>query len=287
MPAVAAKVAELVRRYGRVVSYGSSMGAYGAIRFGGLAGASVALALSPQYSIDPRTARFERRWKYDSKRIDFTLERTLKAPFVETAYIVYDPGDADRRHADLFRRKTRVIDVPLAGVGHPATGFLAEVGMLTDLMLDFVAGTLDVADLRRRALLAREGSAQFHFVKSERALLGRTRVAHAARAAAMAPHNVGFATHHASMLAAVGRFEAARAEFARAAAVAPDHPLLLRRLIDFHQRRGDIEQAIAAAETLISLHSETFLPRLNELRAIQSRRRLAGLPLAIGGRKAG
>jgi len=65
LPSAARTVAELVKRYDRVVAYGSSMGAYAAIRFGGLAGASVALAISPQFSIDPRVARFERRWKLD------------------------------------------------------------------------------------------------------------------------------------------------------------------------------------------------------------------------------
>src|SRR5580692_2443694 len=100
MSAVTEIVAELTKPYRRVVAYGSSMGGYGAIRFGGMAGASVALAISPQFSIDPRTVQFERRWKADADRIDFALERTLRAPFVETSYIVYDPLDADRRHAD-------------------------------------------------------------------------------------------------------------------------------------------------------------------------------------------
>jgi hypothetical protein len=144
MPAALAAVAGLVRNYNRVVAYGSSMGGYAAIRFGGMAGASAALAISPQYSVDPRSARFERRWKYDSDRIDFTLERTLSAPFVDTAYIVYDPRDLDRRHVDLFRRRTCVVDVAIPDSGHPATGSLAEAALLGDLMLDFVADRLDV-----------------------------------------------------------------------------------------------------------------------------------------------
>jgi len=85
MPAVTALVRDLVRGYQRVVAYGSSMGGYGAIRFGGAAGAQVALALSPQFSIDRRTVRFEKRWKLDSRRIDFSLERTQREPLVETA----------------------------------------------------------------------------------------------------------------------------------------------------------------------------------------------------------
>src|SRR5262249_48609659 len=49
--------AEAVRRfaasYDKVITYGSSMGAYAAIRLGGEVGAEAALAISPQYSMDP------------------------------------------------------------------------------------------------------------------------------------------------------------------------------------------------------------------------------------------
>jgi hypothetical protein len=272
MPAAAAAVAEQVGGFERVVAYGSSMGGYAAIRFGGMAGATVALAISPQFSIDPRTARFERRWKSDSDRIDFSLERTLRAPFVETAYIVYDPFDADRRHAELFRRRTRVIDVRLPNVGHPATGAIAESGLLTDLVVDVVNDRLDVAAMTRRVLEAHEGSPQHHYVMSGRACLRRNRLAHAARAAAMAPEHFGFVAHYASLLAAAGRFEEAQIAFARAAAVAPDHPVLLYKLTEFHERRGDVESAIEAAELLVVLHSETFRPKLEQLRKRQRER---------------
>ena len=69
-----AQVAELTRHYRRVVAYGSSMGGYAAIRYGGRVGAGVAFAMSPQYSINPREVFFEYRWKDLCSRIDFTSE---------------------------------------------------------------------------------------------------------------------------------------------------------------------------------------------------------------------
>jgi tetratricopeptide (TPR) repeat protein len=237
-----------------------------------MAGASVALAISPQFSIDPRTARFERRWKYDSDRIDFSLERMLKAPFVDTAYIVYDPHDADRRHADMFRRRTRVIDVRLPNAGHPATGAIAQAGLLTDLVLDVVHDRLDIDEVARRMLERHEGNPQFHYVMSGRARGRRARLAHAARAAAMAPWDIGLAAHYASLLSTARRFEEAEIAFARAASIAPDHPLLLYKLTEFHQRRGDVESAIETAERLVTLHSETFRPKLELLRKRQKAR---------------
>jgi tetratricopeptide (TPR) repeat protein len=271
LPAVAAAVAALVKGYGRVVAYGSSMGGYGAIRFGGLAGASAALAISPQFSIDPRAARFERRWRYDSERIDFALERTLAAPFVDTAYIVYDPHDLDRRHVELFRRRTRVIDVPLADAGHPATGTLAEAGLLGDVVLDFVADRLDVRDIAHRMSREREKTPQFYYVMSQRASSARARIAYAGTAAAMAPNNFGLIAHYASLLGVGGRFAEAQIAFARAAALLPDSPFLLYKLTEFHERRGDLDSAIEAAELLVSLHSETFKPRLEHLRWLRKR----------------
>ena len=271
MPAVTAAVAALVKGYARVVAYGSSMGAYAAIRFGGMAGASVALAISPQFSIDPRCVRFERRWKYDSERIDFTLERTLTAPFVETAYVVYDPRDRDRRHAELFRRRTRVIDAPLANAGHPATGSLAEAGLLSDLVLDVIADRFDVGELARRLSVEQKTTPHFYYVMSLRAASARARVAYAGKAAAMAPDRFGYVAHHASLLAARGRFAEAEIAFARAAALMPDSPFLLYKLTEFHEQRGDFKSAIEAAELLVSFHSATFQPRLDRLRALQQR----------------
>jgi hypothetical protein len=60
--------AKATASFDRVSAYGSSMGAYAAIRLGGLAGASTAIALSPQFSIDPRLVPFE-----DSESITLKL----------------------------------------------------------------------------------------------------------------------------------------------------------------------------------------------------------------------
>ena len=174
----------------------------------------------------------------------------------------------------MFRRHTRVIDVRLADVGHPATGSLASLDLLTNLVLDVVDDRLDVEMLTRRVAEGHVASAHFHYVMSARAFWGRQRVAHAGRAAALAGDHFGFIAHYASLLAASGRFAEAQIAFARAATIAPDHPVLLYNLTDFHQRRGDLESAIEAAELLVSLHSQTFLPRLNQLRSQQKRRKL-------------
>ena len=90
--------------FDRVTAYGSSMGAYAAIRLGRLAGATTAIALSPQFSLDPRVVPFEDRWPVETRRPDYEIERRLaRTGFVPSAYVFYDPSDPDARHADLFR----------------------------------------------------------------------------------------------------------------------------------------------------------------------------------------
>jgi S-formylglutathione hydrolase FrmB len=55
-------VRALTRSAEHVLSYGSSMGGYGAIRFADAVGATQVLAFSPQYSIDRRVMPQEIRW---------------------------------------------------------------------------------------------------------------------------------------------------------------------------------------------------------------------------------
>ena len=160
-------VAAAAARYSRVYAYGSSMGGYAAIRFGGLAGAHTAIALSPQFSIDKKSAPFEYRWDGDARRIDFSMERKLELPFVKRAFVAYDPHDLDKRHIELFRRRTSLIEAPIPGAGHPVTGFLAEAGLLGEFVLGVVRETLDITAIRARAEAARESTPQYWGVLSE------------------------------------------------------------------------------------------------------------------------
>ena len=151
MPAAMAAIATAARSYQRVISYGSSMGGYAAIRFGGAAGAEAALAISPQFSLDPHVVRFERRWETPARTIDFALERNWTPPFVATSYILYDPRNLDRRHVALFAKRGRVVRVPVPDSGHSAAFFLADCGLLQRAVLDVARDTFDPAALRRDA----------------------------------------------------------------------------------------------------------------------------------------
>jgi lysophospholipase L1-like esterase len=278
LPEIAASVSDITKSsYHRVLTYGSSMGGYAAIRFGRIAGAEAAIAISPQFSIDPMTVPFENRWSCDAARIDFTLERSLSTEFVATSYVLYDPHDPDRYHVDLFRGRTNVIDISIPYGGHPLTGYLVEAGLLKELVLDIICARLDPARLRCRAREARKSTPQYFQVLSLRSRQPSARIALARRAATLAPDNLGYLVHLGYVLAQFGRFEEAQEAFSCAEAITPNHPVLLYRVSELYEWRGDLDLAYATMETLVARHPETniYLPRLQYLD--QLRRKLARL----------
>jgi hypothetical protein len=163
MPDAMAVIATVARAYRRVISYGSSMGGYAAIRYGGAAGAEAALAISPQFSIDPAVVPFEWRWDVESQQIDFALERSWTPAFVATAYILFDPRTLDRRHMTLFAKQSRVVPVPMPNSGHSIARFLADNGLLQQAVFDVANGAFNARALRRAARAALDRQSPRHF----------------------------------------------------------------------------------------------------------------------------
>ena len=155
LPHAAALVRKIAEQYRKVVTYGSSMGGYAAIRFGRAVGASEALALSPQFSIDPLVTPFEQRWAPHSARISFALERSWREQFVPRAYVVYDPYDRDRRHVEMFRGETAVIDIRVLNGGHPTIWLLADLGLLEAIIFDVLHDQLDPKAIQQSVRAAR------------------------------------------------------------------------------------------------------------------------------------
>jgi hypothetical protein len=111
------------------------------------------------------------------------------------AYVSYDPLDLDRRHIDLFREQTELVELAIPHGGHPVTGFLAETGILGELVLSIVNERFDLSALKLKANAERKGSAQFWSVLSERARNPKVRLALAKRAILVAArHRLGCVT---------------------------------------------------------------------------------------------
>ena len=247
-----AAVHAATRAYGRVVTYGSSMGAYAAIRLAGLAGAHVALALSPQFSIDPAIVPFEYRWEEAGLRVRPVWERTLPYPVLEQAYVLYDPDDLDARHMALFDRQFQFTHVQLPGAGHPVTGYVAELGLLEGMVQQACRGTVDVPALQAAAWERREQSPQHFMVQATRAHERAVKIELLQRAACLAPGNPDVRCRLGIQLGKAGRFEEAVAAHTASLEVAPGHPNLLLHFSYTVERRGDIAGALAVMQEALA-----------------------------------
>jgi len=94
-------------QFDRVVTYGQSMGGYGAIAASAAVGAHAILAMAPQFSLDRAKVPWEKRWPVQHTAIvdgggyvRDELEELI-APEAEL-YLVYDPRTVDSRHVDLI-----------------------------------------------------------------------------------------------------------------------------------------------------------------------------------------
>ena len=190
LPDALAAVAAATARVPRVFTYGSSMGGYAALRFARAVGARTGIAISPQYSLDPRVVPFETRWQADLARITFR-ERAYQPPARQV--IFYDPRlRVDARHVALFEaagQETVLVGVPHGG--HPVGPLLAETGALQDAIRAIVSGSFSPTAVQR-AVRARRATSQHHFfMLSRRAGQRRPelRLALLRRAAEIAPES--------------------------------------------------------------------------------------------------
>jgi len=154
-----AAVVPVARQYERVVSYGSSLGAYAALYFSRDQPWTV-IASSPRVSAHPVFGA--QLWQ---QRSSFQHERFAPGiPVRCDAVIFFDPRDAiDRRYMQgevlpQFER-AQVVRIPFAG--HPANQFLGDIGYIAPYVRAVLAGT-EPPVLRRRENRSR--SATYHQV---------------------------------------------------------------------------------------------------------------------------
>jgi hypothetical protein len=277
LPELCRQVAKVTSTYARIVAYGSSMGGYAAIRYGGWAGADVALALSPQFTLDPWRRPFDGRWPDHVRNVQFLHEHG-RVP-VRQAIVVYDPSDRyDDAHARLLRTLTHVIPVPLTGCGHPCTGLLADLGLLHPMALDVCDRTFApdalIADFGRRC----EESPQFHFVRASRTRDRNERYRLMNEAAARAPTHGGMILALAEAAIEVGLPEIALEALDRAHRAEPGRTQYLRSRA--HEVAGRLEQAIEIMEDLCrpGTESPVYRAALRRLKRRQARPALIRRP---------
>ncbi len=159
-------VRRIAARFERRITYGASMGGYAALRYAAALDADSAIAMAPQWSLNPRAPPFETRWANDFRtHPGFRDDMDERLKGARGAVIAYDPYYRDARHVDQYRRSRPDFDyLALPFTGHFPAGLLLDTGLLADtVMLICDTPKIDVADLRRRFRQERRRSASYWF----------------------------------------------------------------------------------------------------------------------------
>ncbi len=268
LPEALAAIKQAVAGYDKVFAYGSSMGGFAAIRFAGAFGASAAIAISPQYSINPAIAPWEVRWAYDSQRIRFVLDDPEYAAWAPHAVVFYDPIDTDRRHVDMFEQRTSIDRVGLAYSGHPCSGFLNDTRLLKSAIEDILHGRFDRTAFIAGTKAARVRSPHYFRELSSRGRSADRAIRFAHRALDLMPGSALTRSHLAQVLTRHGHFEEACEQHRAAIASAPNNPVLIYRYSETLEQAGDIAGALTQMKALMASEqaAENYRPRLKHLR---------------------
>lgn len=155
----------------RIVTYGTSMGGYAALRFAGAIGAHASIAVGPQYSPRSTVIAAETRYDVDVLQTSFLHEDTYRISPLVQHNVVHDPLlRVDTCHLLAYRREAplRAISIPFGG--HTPTIPLAQCGLLDDFILQLVEGTFCASRFRRMFRAARSSSSEYRRALTDRLL---------------------------------------------------------------------------------------------------------------------
>lgn len=162
--ALSEELERLTTPYPEVVASGFSMGAYAALLYSRAANIRRVLAVSPQFSIDPKIADFDPKRHRKFKMIGRPMpEPQEQGDTLVTGLLVYDPSIVpDRRHAQLIHQHfTKLTCVPLPFSGHPASQTLGDGQKLGMLGAMVVQNNLNAAEIFAAHRGARRGSHRY------------------------------------------------------------------------------------------------------------------------------
>lgn len=152
-----------------IITYGSSMGGYAALRFADQLGADYVLAISPQYTIDPTKVPFETRWRQDASRIDWDQNPEPPLPRDARPVVVYDPTTADKHHIALIGNEVSINTIPIRYSGHPSGWMLADMHLLSPLLHSLLEGKEDTS-FYKREIRRRKGTSSTYLANLSRAV---------------------------------------------------------------------------------------------------------------------
>lgn len=139
-----------------LVTYGSSMGGYGALLASGRLNAARVFAVVPQFSIDRAVVPWERRWKAHAMRIGRFIH-DVDAEIARDAQILslHDPRNSDAAQLALFAPHPNWTQLRLPFSGHTPLVTLQQARNLSAFVTDVITGRLDLPGWRAKHLASR------------------------------------------------------------------------------------------------------------------------------------
>ncbi|MGE7415072.1 tetratricopeptide repeat protein [Methylobacterium tarhaniae] len=230
--------------YHEIVNYGSSMGGYASILFSKLTKADRVIAISPQFSINPESAPYEKQWSHIGSKLHYVLDPATKGASGSIT-IIFDPRTIDGIHAERINNEYAVHMVPFAYSGHPSSFTLLETGVLRDLIVDLIGGETDIIRHLKRYKQNRLGSWRYLYALGKSGVTLDRKIYFLRLASVRAPDNLNVqlalgetllkAGHYVQSAEAFGKACNVTSEFAwpyyrKAIAFMKD-----RRLLDAHR----------------------------------------------------
>lgn len=161
----------ITTRFKKVVTYGFSQGAYGAIRHSKFLSATHVLAFSPQCSISPSlVGHFETQYReyycpdiHDGMRPEpFQVSGKL--------FMFYDPySKADRSHVEFLSHLPDFCPMPIRNVGHGTVRVVASTSAFNKV-LDFAFGKIEPNEMYQFLRRCKKSTAAHLVALSERSL---------------------------------------------------------------------------------------------------------------------
>ena len=173
------------------IGYGASMGAYAAINYSTALGLRRCVCVAPQFSVDPRIAPFETRWRDETEGLNFARDRCREAADIQCD-ILFDPFEIeDRMHVDLIAKTRPISRVVIPFAGHDVADFLLKVGVLKSAALELIEyGYREHSPLRGEIRAGRQKVATY-WRQMSKAKFARGHIDCALSAALMADESLG------------------------------------------------------------------------------------------------
>lgn len=119
----------------RSVSYGYSMGAYAALKYGWRLGVECSLSVAPQFSINPDDVPRDERYRdhfVPELHKDMAISPVDRVGDGHCSYVVYDPGyEKDRYNVELIRACGSITELRVSYLEHDVIDSLADSGVFS------------------------------------------------------------------------------------------------------------------------------------------------------------